>query len=36
LLRADGRVISAGDAPNVGDAFGQVLGHAVGIAGRLR
>ena len=36
MLRADGRVISAGDAPNLGDAFGEVLGRAVGIAGKLR
>jgi hypothetical protein len=36
MLRSDGLVLSFGDAPNLGNAVGEVLGHAVGIAGKLR
>ena len=36
MLREDGRVVTFGDAPNLGDSGGRVFGRAVGIAGKLK
>jgi hypothetical protein len=36
MLRQDGRIVTFGDAPNLGDSGGQVFGRAVGIAGKLK
>jgi len=36
ILRRDGTISAFGDAPNLGGAVGQVVGSAIGIAGRLK
>ena len=36
ILRSDGRVSAFGDAPDLGDAAGQVFGRVIGMAGKLK